>query len=72
MSRAHVFLHTSLAEAISTVIMAALGRGLPVVCPDACGMRIAVDNRCGIKVPLINPNTSIKGFSPRNWTTSKK
>ena len=72
MSRAHVLLHTSLAEATSTVILEALARGLPVVCHDACGMRIAVDDRCGIKVPLIDPNTSIKGFSRAIGLLSKK
>jgi glycosyltransferase involved in cell wall biosynthesis len=63
MSKGHVFLHTSLAEATSTVILEALSLGLPVLCHDACGMGIAIDKTCGIKVPLIDPGTSIKGFS---------
>ena len=63
MSKGHVLLHTSLAEATSTVIMEALSRGLPVVCHDTCGMGTAIDQQCGIKVPLIDPVTSIKGFS---------
>ncbi len=63
MSKGHVLLHTSLAEATSTVVLEALSLGLPVVCHDACGMGIAVDERCGIKVPLVNPETSIKSFS---------
>ena len=63
LSKGHVLLHTSLLEATSTVILEALSFGLPVICHDACGMGIAVDQRCGIKVPLIDPDTSIKGFS---------
>ena len=63
MSREHVLLHTSLAEATSTVILEALSLGLPVICHDACGMGTAVDQSCGIKVPLIDPETSIEGFS---------
>ena len=36
--------------------------GLPVICHDACGMQTAVTDRCGIKVPLHDPETSIDGF----------
>jgi glycosyltransferase involved in cell wall biosynthesis len=63
MSKGDVLLHTSLAEATSTVILEALSLGLPVVCHDACGMGIAINQQCGIKVPLVDPETSINGFS---------
>lgn len=63
MSKGHVLLHTSLAEGTPTVIAEALSLGLPVVCHDACGMGTAINRHCGIKVPLINPETSIRGFS---------
>jgi glycosyltransferase involved in cell wall biosynthesis len=63
MSKGHVLLHTSLAEATSTVVLEALSLGLPVVCHDTCGMGIAIDRHCGVKVPLINPETSIQGFA---------
>jgi glycosyltransferase involved in cell wall biosynthesis len=63
MSGGHVLLHTSLAEATSTVILEALSLGLPVVCHDTCGMAIAIDQQSGIKIPLVDPKTSIKGFS---------
>jgi len=62
MSNAHVLLHTSISEGTPQVIMEALALGLPVVCHDACGMRAAITNECGIKVPLIDPETSIHGF----------
>jgi glycosyltransferase involved in cell wall biosynthesis len=62
MSKAHVLLHTSISEASSMAILEALALGLPVVCHDACGMRTAVTDQCGIKVPLLDPETSIDGF----------
>jgi glycosyltransferase involved in cell wall biosynthesis len=62
MSKAHVLLHTSICEATSTVVLEALALGLPVICHDACGMRTAVTNQCGIRVPLRDRETSIDGF----------
>jgi glycosyltransferase involved in cell wall biosynthesis len=62
MSKAHALLHTSLSESTSTVVLEALASGLPVVCHDACGMRTAVTDQCGLKVPLLDPETSIDGF----------
>ena len=35
---------------------------MPVICHDACGMAVAVDGSCGIKIPLVNPRESIAGF----------
>ncbi len=63
MSRAHALLHTSITEATSTVVLEALGLGLPVVCHDACGMHLAITEECGIKVPLRDRDTSIDGFT---------
>lgn len=62
MDSAHVFVHTSWREAASMVVLEALGWGLPVICHDACGMAVAVDETCGIKVPLVHPDLSIEGF----------
>jgi len=62
MSEADLFVHTSLREATSSVIPEALSTGLPVICHDANGMSLAINNTCGIKIPLINPETSINGF----------
>lgn len=63
MSRAHAFLHTSVSEGTSTVVLEALALGMPVICHDACGMRAAVTDLCGIKIPLQDRETSINGFS---------
>ena len=57
-----VLVHTSLKEATATVIMEALVRGLPVICHNACGMAVAVNASCGLRVDLIDPDTSADGF----------
>lgn len=62
MNRAHVLLHSSVKEGTPHVVLEALSLGLPVVCHDACGMGVAVDESCGIKVPLVNPEASVDGF----------
>jgi glycosyltransferase involved in cell wall biosynthesis len=63
MSSSHVLVCTSLKEASSVVVTEALSLGLPVICHDACGMGIVVTDKCGIKIPLKNPETSIVGFA---------
>lgn len=62
MQKADFLVHTSLREATSSVIPEALSMGLPVICHDVNGMGIAVNETCGIKVPLISPERSIHGF----------
>ncbi|MDE0837057.1 MAG: glycosyltransferase [Akkermansiaceae bacterium] len=62
MESCHVFAHTSVKEASSTVTLEALAMGLPVICHDACGMGTAVNSQSGIKVPLLNPACSVEGF----------
>lgn len=62
MKRSHVLANTSLKEATGVVNLEALSLGLPVICHDACGMGIAINEHCGIKVPLKNPEMSIEGF----------
>jgi glycosyltransferase involved in cell wall biosynthesis len=62
MGQADFFVHTSLREATSSVITEALTMGLPVICHDAYGMSIAINETCGIKVPFVSPELSIKGF----------
>lgn len=62
MARADFFVHTSIQEATSSVITEALTMGLPVICHDAFGMSIAINDKCGIKVPFISPAESVKGF----------
>ena len=62
MSEADFFVHTSLREATSNVIPEALSIGLPVICHNASGMAIAINETCGIKIPLKSPEDSILGF----------
>jgi glycosyltransferase involved in cell wall biosynthesis len=62
MLEADVLVHSSVKEGTPHVVLEALASGMPVVCHDACGMGIAVDATCGIKVPLVSPETSIRGF----------
>ncbi|SPD73167.1 putative Glycosyl transferase group 1 [uncultured Desulfobacterium sp.] len=62
MGKSDAFVHTSYREAASMVVLEALGWGMPVICHDACGMAVAVNSTCGIKVPFVNPESSINGF----------
>ena len=62
MREADFFVHTSLREATSSVIPEALSMGLPVICHDAYGMGIAINETCGIKIPFVSPDQSVKGF----------
>lgn len=62
MGNADFFVHTSYREATSNVIPEALSMGLPVICHDANGMSIAINETCGIKVPLTSPEDSVNGF----------
>jgi glycosyltransferase involved in cell wall biosynthesis len=60
-ARADVFVLTSVQEGTPHVVLEALSLGLPVVCHDACGMGAAVTAACGIKVPMRDPDASIRG-----------
>ena len=60
---ADALLFTSLLEATSTVVPEALMQGVPVICHDACGFGDIVTEECGIKVPMVDPATSIRGFT---------
>ena len=62
MGEADFFVHTSLREATSSVIPEAISMGLPVICHDADGMSIAINEKCGIKIPLTSPENSIHDF----------
>ena len=63
MRQKDVLILTSLKEATASVTLEALSMGMPVICHDACGMAVAVTPDCGIKVPMIDPATSAKGFA---------
>lgn len=62
MEDSDILVHTSYREATSHVVPEALSHGLAVVCHDINGMSIAIDDNCGIKIPLISPDKSIQGF----------
>lgn len=55
-----LLVHLSIKEATSSAILEALSNGLPVLCHDAFGGSIAVNNLCGFKIPLIDPRTTIE------------
>ena len=63
MKDADIFILTSLLEATSTVVLEALGYGVPVFCHDACGFGAVVNETCGIKIPLICPKKSVLEFA---------
>ena len=62
MKSSDVLVHTSYREATSNVIPEALSFGVPVICHDISGMAIAINDECGIKVPLMSYEQSIFGF----------
>lgn len=63
MTDSHVMLITSLRDLTSTVTVEALALGLPVVCPDHCGFADAVDDGCGVRVPVDSPRRTIDGIA---------
>ena len=63
MASSSFLIHTSFREAASAVILEAISNGLPIICHDVSGMALAVDNKSGIKIPLISYNSSIRLFS---------
>jgi glycosyltransferase involved in cell wall biosynthesis len=58
----HLLAHPALKEGTPHVVLEALSVGVPVLCHDACGMGIVVDESCGIKVPLESPAATVEGF----------
>ena len=63
MSSSSFMIHTSFREAASAVILEAISKGLPIICHDVSGMALAVNEKSGIKIPLISYNKSISLFS---------
>ena len=56
---ADVFAFTSLRDTTGTVIVEALGNGLPVICLDHQGAHDVVTPECGIKIPVTTPHEVI-------------
>jgi glycosyltransferase involved in cell wall biosynthesis len=63
MTDCHVLVHTAIKEGTPHVVLEALSSGLPVLCHNACGMGSAVDETCGLKIPLRTPASSVAGFA---------
>ncbi|MDA1194539.1 MAG: glycosyltransferase family 4 protein [Planctomycetota bacterium] len=63
MRAAHVFVITSIEDLTSTVLIEALGHGLPVVCPDHCGFADVVTADCGVKVAVDTPESLRLGLA---------
>jgi len=62
MEHGHALLHSALKEGTPHVVLEAMTRGLPVICHDACGMGVAVDQNSGLKIRMLDPKTSVTGF----------
>lgn len=54
---------TSLKEGTSTVVLEALSEGVPVLCHDTCGFGDIVNDKCGVKIPLVSHKLSIFRFA---------
>lgn len=62
LGNSHALLFTSLYEATGTAVLEALSNGVPVLCHDTCGQGDVIDDSCGIKIPLKNPESSVRLF----------
>ena len=65
MSKAHLFLFTSVNEDTSTVVLEAVSNGLPVLCFDVCGMSNVINESIGIRIPLTYPEQSLRDFAEK-------
>ncbi len=63
LARCDILFFTSLQDSTPSVIMEALTFGVPVVCHDIYGMGDVIDESCGVKISVIDSNTSIRKFS---------
>lgn len=65
MRESHLFFFTSVSEDTSTVVMEAISNHLPILCFNTCGMGYVVNDKVGIKIPLTNPEQSVKDFAEK-------
>ena len=63
MRKAQLFFFTSVNEDTSTVVLEAVSNRLPVVCFDACGMSVVIDDSVGRKIALSHPSQSAHDFA---------
>ncbi|WP_243373318.1 glycosyltransferase [Microvirga solisilvae] len=62
-SQSDLLVHTSVQEGTPHVVLEALSLGVPVLCHNACGMSVAVNESCGVKIDMLSPEASISGFA---------
>lgn len=65
MRQCNLFFLTSVAEGTPHVVLESIANGLPVLCFDTCGHGDCVDSTVGIKIPLTNPQQSVKDFAEK-------
>lgn len=63
MKQCDVLLFTSVAEGTPHVVLEAIANGVPVICFDTCGHGDCVTDDVGVKIPLTNPEQSVKDFA---------
>lgn len=63
MLTAHLMLITSLRDQTPTVTAEALSLGLPIICLDHCGFSDAIDETCGIKIPVTTPQRVVSDLA---------
>lgn len=63
MKQCDVLLFTSVAEGTPHVVLEAIANGVPVICFDTCGHGDCVTEDVGVKIPLTNPEQSVKDFA---------
>lgn len=63
LAKSHLFFFTSLVEGTSHAVLEAIANKLPILCFDTCGHGAIVNERMGVKIPVTNPDESIKKFA---------
>jgi glycosyltransferase involved in cell wall biosynthesis len=63
MQNADLFFFSSVAEGTPHVVLEAIANNLPVICFDTCGQGDSVNDKVGRKIPLSNPQQSIRDFA---------
>ncbi len=65
MQQSDLFFFTSVAEGTPHVVLESIGNCLPVLCFDTCGQGDSINEKVGIKIPLSNPQQSVKDFAEK-------
>jgi len=65
MRQSDLFFFTSISEGTPHVILEAFNNNLPVLCFNTCGQGDCVTDEVGIKIPLTNPQQSVKDFAEK-------